>query len=360
MLRIALAAAVAATLAAPAFAASFNTLTGAAPIVIAHRGASGYLPEHTLGAYELAIKLGADFIEPDLQLTRDGQLVAMHDDTLNRTTNVASLFAPRNGGYRVEDFDLDEIRQLTVVPFGPQAGATFPGFTPSMPEPFRVPTFAEVLSFLNDYNAANGANIGIYPEAKTPNRALMNQQIVAELKAAGFTDAADRVYIQSFSFQALQDIAAIQAAEGTSMRQVALGVAIEAGGQFFLLDTTSFTPVALSAVAGFADGLGVTIGDLSAFGIVNALGEEWVSAAHALGLEVHAWTLRPLDQAQSDALTAMLLGYGIDGFFTDYTDRTVASIAALTPAPVPLPASAVLLLGGMAALGAMRRRRAAA
>ena len=71
------------------------------PLVIAHRGASGYLPEHTLAGYELAVKLGADFIEPDLQLTRDGVLVAMHDDTLQRTTDVASLFAARNGDYRI-------------------------------------------------------------------------------------------------------------------------------------------------------------------------------------------------------------------------------------------------------------------
>ncbi|MEO7854893.1 MAG: glycerophosphodiester phosphodiesterase family protein [Rubrivivax sp.] len=78
----------------------------AAPIVIAHRGASGYLPERTLAAYELAVRMGANYIEPDLQFTSDNKLVAIHDDTLQRTTNVSSLFATRKGGYRVSDFSL--------------------------------------------------------------------------------------------------------------------------------------------------------------------------------------------------------------------------------------------------------------
>ena len=100
------------------------------PQVIAHRGASGYLPEHTLAGYELAVRMGSDYIEPDLQLTRDNQLVAMHDDTLQRTTNVASLFAQRNGAYRVADFTLAEIKTLTVQPANATAKTTYPGFTP--------------------------------------------------------------------------------------------------------------------------------------------------------------------------------------------------------------------------------------
>ena len=100
------------------------------PQVIAHRGASGYLPEHTLGGYELAIKMGADFIEPDLQISKDGALVAIHDDTLQRTTNVTSLFAQRNGGYKVADFTLAEIKTLTVLPTG-TGKTSYPGFTPS-------------------------------------------------------------------------------------------------------------------------------------------------------------------------------------------------------------------------------------
>ena len=352
----AMAAVCAAFCAAEAPAATFPTLSRAAPIVIAHRGAAGYLPEHTLGGYELAIRLGADYIEPDLQLTRDGKLVAMHDETLDRTTNVAELFERRNGQYRVEDFDLAEIRQLTVRPVGPQAGETFPGFTPSMPEPFRVPTFEEVLDFLTAYNAANATNVGVYPEAKTPNRTIMNRQIVEQLKAAGFEDAADRVYIQSFSFAALADIAAIQAELGSDLRLVALGAAVFVGDVAGIIDVTAPGVVPLANLADLVDGLGVTTGPFNFGGLTNALGADWVSAAHALGLEVHAYTLRPLTQEQSDALTLPLTAAGVDGFFTDYADRTVATIATLTPAPIPLPAAGWMLLAGLGALGALRRR----
>ncbi|MCE8472649.1 hypothetical protein LZ189_27030, partial [Rhodovulum sulfidophilum] len=117
---------------APAGAASlYNTLDGNAPLIVAHRGASGYLPEHTLGGYELALEMGADVIEPDLQMTADGVLVAMHDATLARTTNVEALFAPRNGAYRVSDFTLAEIKSLTVEPTGATASTDYPGFAPS-------------------------------------------------------------------------------------------------------------------------------------------------------------------------------------------------------------------------------------
>ena len=123
------------------------------PIVIAHRGASGYLPEHTLAAYELAVRMGADYIEPDLQFTSDGQLVAMHDATLTRTTDVRSRFAARNGGYRVSDFTLAEIKTLAVVPpAGGTAKTTYPGFTPTNPS-LRVPTFQEVIDLAKQQSA---------------------------------------------------------------------------------------------------------------------------------------------------------------------------------------------------------------
>ena len=132
------------------------------PLVVAHRGASGYLPEHTLAGYELAVRLGADYIEPDLQLTRDGVLVAMHDETLQRTTNVASLFVARNGGYKVADFTLAEVKTLTVTPTG-TGKTSYPGFTPASPE-LRVPTFDEVIALAK----AQSARAGTARWASTP------------------------------------------------------------------------------------------------------------------------------------------------------------------------------------------------
>ena len=166
------------------------------PLVIAHRGASGYLPEHTLAGYELAVKMGADFIEPDLQLTRDGVLVAMHDDTLPRTTNVAELFAPRNGAYKVADFTLAEIATLTVKPT--TTGATsHPGFTPLNPE-LRVPTFDAVIALAKSQSALAGRTVGIYPEAKQADP-VMEDKLLDALARAGLTRAADKVFMQSFS-----------------------------------------------------------------------------------------------------------------------------------------------------------------
>lgn len=358
LIRVAVCAATALT-ASVAVAAPFNTLSGAAPLVIAHRGASGHLTEHTLAAYELAIKMGADIIEPDLQLTRDGHLIAFHDASLLNDsptgpalTNVAERFAPRNGGYLVSDFDLDEIQSLETFP-RLTASTEFPGFTPSAEHPFRIPTFREVLTFLTDYNATNGTDVGIYPEAKTPNRTAMNQLIVEELAEFGFNSRTQPVYIQSFSYDALRDIAASQAAAGTDMRQVALGGAVLQEGVFgvFEFGANIFHP--LDQVGDFAQGLGVFIGNFAG----QALSAEWIAAAHAQELEVHGWTFRPTTLEAARALTLPFIEMGMDGFFTDFPDLTRAVVAEATPAPIPLPAPAALLATALGALAALRRRR---
>lgn len=122
----------------------FRTLSGQAPVVIGHRGAAAYLPENSLGGYELAAAQGADYVETDVHLSADGVAIVMHDTTLNRTTNIEDLFAPRNDGYAVADFTAAEIATLTTDPTGP-AGTTYPGFTPASLDPYKVPTFAAFL-----------------------------------------------------------------------------------------------------------------------------------------------------------------------------------------------------------------------
>ncbi len=356
MTRLRLAATLAlATMAAPATAATFSTLSGDAPIVIAHRGASGYLPEHTLGAYELGMQMGADYIEPDLQLTADGHLVAMHDTTLKRTTNVADLFPGREDD-PVITFTLAEIKTLTVKPTAATASTSYPGFTPSAAEPFRVPTFGEVLEFLNDYNAANGTDVGVYPEGKLPNPPEMNRKIVEELKAAGFTTPEDKVFIQSFGYDALKDINVQQADLGTDLKTVALGGAVKAGDIFGMFEFGANVFVPLSEVATFADGIGVFIGPFNIPGLGgNALSSEFVAAAHGFGLEVHGWTFRPTTLEASRTLTQPFIDMGMDGFFTDYPDLTLAVVQE-NMAPIPLPAGGLLLLTALGGVALLRRR----
>lgn len=339
-----------ATLSPAAEAATWNTLTGAAPVVVAHRGASGYLPEETLGSYELALQLGADYIEPDVQMTSDGALVAMHDATLTRTTNVADLFAPRNEGYRVGDFTLAEIKQLTVKPTGAlsQPDSTYPGFTPSMADPYTVPTLDEVLAFLNDYNTANGTSVGVYPESKHPFDSEKNGKIIASLKNNGFTTAADKVILQSFAHQTVGDLTSLLDTNGMEAEVAQLGSVRLQDGVYGVNGTDGFNT--LETIAGVATGVGVGY---------TGITEAFIQAAHGFGLTVHAYTFRPQTEEEAFAMIQPLLAWGLDGFFTDYTDLGRLVVDAQQPAPVPLPAAAPLLLAGLGGLALLRRRKAA-
>lgn len=285
----------------------------AEPIVIAHRGASGYLPEHTLAGYELAVRLGADFIEPDLQLTRDGELVAIHDDTLQRTTNVAALFAQRNGTYRVADFTLAEIRTLTVQPTG-TASNTFPGFTPAHSE-LRVPTFAEVIALAQ----AQSHRVGIYPEAKQADP-VMEDQILATLKRSGYGDAPESVFIQSFSDATVRSLDTKLRALGLDMPLVLLGVAVVLPDGTARLSVRGGAQLALDDVASFCEGIGVNIGNKN-FPVTKT----FIDQAHAAGLQVHGWTFAQPDLALAASEYHKYLEMGIDGLFSNYADQAVVA-----------------------------------
>ena len=285
----------------------------AEPIVIAHRGASGYLPEHTLAGYELAVRLGADFIEPDLQLTRDGELVAIHDDTLQRTTNVAALFAQRNGTYRVADFTLAEIRTLTVQPTG-TASNTFPGFTPAHSE-LRVPTFAEVIALAQ----AQSHRVGIYPEAKQADP-VMEDQILATLKRSGYGDAPESVFIQSFSDATVRSLDTKLRALGLDMPLVLLGVAVVLPDGTARLSVRGGAQLALDDLASFCEGIGVNIGNKN-FPVTKT----FIDQAHAAGLQVHGWTFAQPDLALAASEYHKYLEMGIDGLFSNYADQAVVA-----------------------------------
>jgi glycerophosphoryl diester phosphodiesterase len=293
-----------------------------APLVIAHRGASGYLPEHTLAGYELAIKLGADFIEPDLQLTSDRVLVAIHDDTLQRTTDVAARFAQRNGDYRVADFSLAEIRTLTVKPTG-TASTSYPGFRPANPE-LRVPTFDEVIR-LAKANSTPERRIGIYPEAKKADP-VMEDQILAALVREGYGDTTDEVFIQSFSDATLRSMDAKQAVLGTEIPQILLGAAAALPDGTSVMRVSGGAMLRLADVASFTEGVGVSISNPD-FPLTKSLIEQ----AHAAGLKVHGWTFAQPDPALAADEYRRYFDMGIDGVFSNYADLAVAARKRLAP-----------------------------
>jgi len=323
-----LAATTAASIAAP------KQLDGAAPLVLAHRGASGYLPEHTLAGYELAVKLGADYIEPDLQLSKDGVLVAMHDDTLTRTTDAQTLF-PGRASYAVSEFTLAELKTMTVKPVG-TASTTYPGFTPTSPDPFRIPTFQEVINLARSLSLGAGREVGIYPEAKQADP-VMENKILETLIANGYTGA-DKVFIQSFSIDTIKSINDKQTLLGADFDLIVLSSS-----------STALVNYGLGSLKSFADGVGVSITGAG-------MTESFVDLAHAAGLLVHGYTFSKTGSA-ADVEYQKFFGWGVDGVFSNYSDLAVASRATFLAA-IPEPESWVLMALGLGVLGAAARRRA--
>jgi glycerophosphoryl diester phosphodiesterase len=297
----------------PASAAGhLATRDGKPSLVIAHRGASGYLPEHTLAAYELAVKMGADYIEPDLQLTRDGQLVAMHDASLARTTDVAERFAPRNGGYRVEDFSLEEIRTLRMRLQG-SAKTRYPGFKPSAPHPLRVPTLDEIILLVRKLEARGARAIGLYPEAKSASPRLATQ-ILTTLSGSGYVGT-DKVFIQSFDVDTIRSLQRRQAALGLHFKLVLLSHSANA-----LLDK------GLANVAGYADGVGIHIRGEGA-------SRSFIQMAHAAGLTVHGYTFSERRMGAAEAEYRKYMNWGMDGVFSNYPDLARKARVQVKPQP---------------------------
>lgn len=292
----------------------------AQPQVIAHRGASGYLPEHTLAGYELAIRMGADFIEPDLQISKDGALVAIHDDTLDRTTNVATLFDKRNGAYKVADFTLSEIKTLTVKPTG-TGKTSYPGFTPTAADPFKVPTFQEVVSFAEKQSSSTRRRVGLYPEAKQADP-VMEDGILKTLTQNNFGPGS-KVFIQSFSDVTLRSLRTKQIAQNNKMPQILLGAAVTgADGIARVAVIAGAAPALLTfkEVAGFAEGVGLVI-NTAAYPITK----DYITQAHAAGLKVHGWTFAQADATLAAAEYRKYLDMGMDGMFSNYPDLGVAA-----------------------------------
>jgi len=373
--RFLIAALLAATL-APATAAAHDEPH---PLIIGHRGTAGYLPDHTLPGYALAIKLGADYIEPDLVSTKDGHLVARHEPNITATTNVAQHpeFANRKRtatidgvteeGWFVSDFTLAELRTLRAVQPFPERPQQFNGR-------FRIPTFEEVIALAKRYSKRYHRTIGIYPETKHPtyHQSIglpLEHKLVKTLDKAGLNHRRSPVFIQSFETGNLKRLDKL-----TPVRLVQLIDANDVNPDGSLDYTAPFdrpydwtatgrpgtfgdltTDAGLNEVATYADGIGPwkpyiistaavdingdgTVGDEDGDGLVNE-GDRKVLAptdlvrrAHARGLVVHPYTFR--NEARrlafdygDNPIEEYLRFYeaGVDGLFSDFADTAFAA-----------------------------------
>jgi len=335
---------------------AWATLSGEQPLVIAHRGASGHRPEHTLASYELAIEFGADFIEPDLVATKDGHLVARHEPLIDATTDVASHpeFASRKTtrllddkqvtGFYVSDFTLQEIKTLRAVQPNPARAKTYDG-------QFEIPTFEEILVLLERTNARRSKPVGVYPETKHPAFHLalglpLEDRLLDALRKHHLEGATAPVFIQSFESANLQYLRG-----KTSTRQVQLmddgALLFDASGKVVVGvkipdygDKRGGTsPKTLADIAGYANAIGpwkrLILLDKGAESLVPTT---VIKQAHEAGLLVHTYTFRNepamlAPQYRGDPLLEyqQIFGMGIDGVFSDFPDT------ALKARALPLP-----------------------
>ena len=315
------------------------------PLVIAHRGASGYRPEHTLESYGLAVEMGADFIEPDLVITKDGVLIARHESELSRTTDVADRpdFADRRTmkridglevtGWFTEDFLLEEIKTLRTRERHPFRDHSRDG-------QFQLATFEEILDLALRRSAEAGRTIGVYPETKHPSyfrsRGLpLEEPLLAALEKVGWTNREAPVFIQSFETGNLRDLR-----RRTEVRLIQL---LDVEGQPWDLagsDDLSgnrrtyadlATPKGLAWIATYADGIGPNkrlIVPVDADGRLLSP-TSLIEDAHQAGLQVHPWTLRSDPQFLASGYDRpereyeMFYGLGVDGLFSDFPDVAV-------------------------------------
>lgn len=277
--------------------------------VIAHRGASGYLPEHTLPAYAMAHAMGADFIEPDLVLSRDGRLLALHDIHLEATTDVEERFPARkraDGKWYAADFTLEELKTLRVH-------ERLPGRFPVMKSRFEIPSFEEVIELVQGLNQTTGRKTGIYPELKQPSFHReagldIEKAVLAILARYGYEGPEAAVFVQCFEPDSLKRIR-----EELRSTLPLIQLISESERQ-----RTLHTREGLRAVAAYANGIGPNKNLIEK-------NPDYVQWAHEAGLEVHPYTVRSDDRpaayaTDAEELRQFFVVYDVDAVFTDFPD----------------------------------------
>lgn len=330
------------------------------PLLIAHRGASAYRPEHTLAGYQLAIEMGADVIEPDLVSTKDGLLVARHENEIGGTTNVGEHpeFAARKAtklidgvpveGWFTEDFTLAELKTLRArerIPVNRPDNTAYDG-------QFEIPTLDEVIALVKAHQKQSGKLIAIYPETKHPGyfRSIglpLEEKLVATLHGAGYHGKQAAVFIQSFEvgnlkrLRSMTDLPLVQLLDNPANKPAANGTPRNKPWDFIVAaDTRTYGDLAsvegLREIATYADAVGPYKEIVIPRTTDNHMGQpsRFVADAHAAGLGVHIWTLRPenpflpVELRQGNPASPTLRGdmakeitayleAGVDGIFSD-------------------------------------------
>jgi glycerophosphoryl diester phosphodiesterase len=322
------------------------------PILIAHRGASGVAPEHTLAAYAQAIADGADYIEPDLVMSKDGVPVIRHENEISGTTDVAarSEFADRKRtktidgtavtGWFAEDFTLAELKTLRARERLPQLRRE----SAKLDGRYPIATFTEAIALVRAEERARGRRIGLYPETKHPGYfdsigLSFDKPMLAALKAGGYKRAWDPVFIQSF------EPANLKRLRGKTMLKLVQLIDAQGGPA----DTPGLsyaemtTPAGYRAIARYADGVGLNKNLI----LPRDAAQNWlaptdtVRAAKAAGLAVHVWTFRaenvflpanlrrgsdPAAHGDLAAEIARFRAFGVDGIFSDHVAEVAAAL----------------------------------
>jgi len=311
------------------------------PVVIAHRGACGYLPEHTLEAKALAYGMGADYLEQDVVATRDDVLVVLHDIHLDTVTDVAERYADRaraDGRFYARDFDLAEIKILNVHERRNEDGVTavFPGRFPTNEGHFSIATVAEEITMIQGLNKATGRNTGIYPEVKSPafhaqEGVDVSRLLLATLEQFGYTDKSAPVYVQCFD---AKEVVRLRNELECKLKIVQLIGENDWGESDTDYDVLKSAD-GLKSIAEVADGIGPWAPQLYTIAEIDgqAVSTGMVSAAHAVGLTVHPYTFRADALLPGfDTFTEMVEWFAgtlsIDGLFTDFPDKAIEALAS--------------------------------
>jgi glycerophosphoryl diester phosphodiesterase len=294
-------------------------------LVIAHRGASGYLPEHTLPAKAMAYAMGADYLEQDIVLSKDNVPIVIHDIHLETVTDVAQKFPNKkrnDGRYYVIDFTFEELKQLNVSErFDPATNkAVFPNRFPVFTATFKLHSLQEEIEFIQGLNKSTGKNMGIYPEIKEPEFHRkegkdISSIVLKVLNDYGYKNKNDNCILQCFDAKELERIRK------------------EFKSELFLVQLMEFkTDEKLEEIATYADGIGPWIPQIIKGKDKNGKWQitDLVNNAHKLNLKVHAYTFRADQLGDFGSFEALLqvalYEANVDGVFTDFPDKAVAFV----------------------------------